>query len=75
MMSQIKVPWYVLGVKNMHFGSHSDSRDPSGKLKLSHVQYIIRRGEAKLHILELTLVFHHLSSDSPMQLCALAYLG
>ena len=44
-----------------------------GKAKLQ-VQYIIRWGEAKLHILELTPVFHHLPSVSPKQLCTLAHL-
>ena len=33
------------------------------------------RGKAKLRILELTSVFHHLPSVSPKQLCALAHLG
>ena len=59
----------------MHFGSPSDSWNPCGKAKPSHVQYIIRQGEAELHILELTLVFHHLFSVGPKQLCASAHLG
>ena len=75
-MSLIKVPWYVLRVKTMHFWSPSDSWDPPwSKAKPSYVHYIIRQGEAKLHILELTSVFHHLPSVSPKQLCALAHLG
>ena len=74
MMSPIKVALYVLRVKNMHIGSPSDSRDPRGKAKLSHVQYIDRQGEAELHISELTSVFHHLLSIGPKQLCALAHL-
>ena len=74
-MSLIKVPWYVLRVKNMHFGSPSDSWDPRGKEKPNNVYYIIRQGEAKLRILELSSVFHHLPSAGPKQLCALAHLG
>ena len=74
-MSLIKVSWYVLRVKNMHFGIPSDSWDPCGKAKPSHVLYIIRLGEAELCILELTSVFHHLSNVGPTQLCALAYIG
>ena len=74
-MSLIKVPWYVLGVKNMHFGSPSDSWDPYGKAKPSHLLCISRRGEAELRILELTSVFHHLPSVSSKQLCAFAHLG
>ena len=74
-MLQIKVPWYVLGVKNIHFMSLSGSFDPWGKEKPSHVQYIIKQGEAKLCIVELTSVFHYLPSVDPKQLCALAHLG
>ena len=74
-MSIIKVPWYVLRVKNMHFGSPLDSWDPCGKAKPSYVQYIIGQGEAELRILELTSVFHHLPSVGPKQLRALAHLG
>ena len=74
-MSLIKDPWYVLRVKNMHFGSPSHSWDQCGKSKLSYVQYIIWQGEAKLRILELTSVFHPLPSVGPKQLCALAHLG
>ena len=65
-MTLIKVPWYVFRVKNLHFWSPS---------KLSHMQYIIRQGEAELHILDLTSVFYHLPSVSPKHLCALAHLG
>ena len=75
MSAVIKVPWYVLRVENMHFESPSDSWDQCGKAKLSYVQYIIRQGEAKLHILEFTSSFHHLPSVGPKQLCALAHLG
>ena len=57
-MSLIEVAWYVLGEKNMHFWSPSDSWDPCSKAKLRQAQYIIRRGEAELRILELTSVFH-----------------
>ena len=49
-MLLIKVPQYVLRVKNMHFGSPSDSRNPYSKAKLSFVYYIIMQGEAKLHV-------------------------
>ena len=35
---------------------------------------LITQGEAELCILELTSVFHHLSSVGPKQLCALANL-
>ena len=74
-MSLMKVSWYVLRVKIMHFGSPLDSWDPFCKAKPSYVQYIIRRGEAELRILELTSVLHHLPSVGPKQLCALAHLG
>ena len=70
-MLLIKVLWYALKVKNMHFGSTSDSWDPQGKAKPSYV----RQGEAELGILELTSVFHHLPIANPKQLCALAHLG
>ena len=59
----------------MHFGPPSDYWDRCGKAKLSHVQYIIRQGEAELRISELTSVFHHLTSVGLKQLCALAHLG
>ena len=65
----------MLRVKNMHFGSPSDSWDPWGKAKLSYIQYIIRQGEAELRILELMSVFHLLPSVGPKQLCALVHLG
>ena len=71
----LKVRWYVLRVKNMHFWSPSDSCDQCGKAEPSYVQYIIRPGEAKLRILERTIVFHHLSTVGPKQLCALNHLG
>ena len=74
-MSKIKVSWYVLRMKNTHFGSTSDTWDPCNKVKLSYVHYIIRQGKVDLRILELTLVFHHLPSVGPKQLCALAHLG
>ena len=66
---------YMLRVKNMHFGSPSDSLDPCGKVKPSYIQYIIRQGEAELRILELTSVFHHHPSVGPKQLCALPHLA
>ena len=59
----------------MQFWSPSDSWDQCGKAEPSYVQYIIRPGEAELRILELTIVFHHLSTVSPKHLCALAHLG
>ena len=74
-MSLIKVPWYVLGVKNMHFGSPSDSWDSCGKAKQRYVKYILRQGKAELHILELTSMFHHLPSVCPELLCAIGHLG
>ena len=74
-MSLIKVLWYVLRVKNMHFESPSDSWDQCGKAKPNYVQYIIRQGEAKLCLLELTSVFHHFPRIGPKQLCVLAHLG
>ena len=37
--------------------------------------FIIKQGEAQLHILELTSVFHHLTCVGPKQLCAVAHLG
>ena len=60
----------------MHFGSPTDSWDPCGKAKPSHVQYIL--GEVKpicIPILELTSVFHHLPIVGPKQLNGLAHLG
>ena len=71
----MKIPWYVFRVKNMHFGSPSDFWDPWGKTKLSYVHYIIRQGEAELHILDLTSVFHQFLIVGPKQLCALEHLG
>ena len=59
----------------MHFESPSDSWDPCGKAKPRYILYIIRWGEAKLCLLELTSVFHHLPSVGPKQLYALAHLG
>ena len=50
---------------------------PHGPQK-SRARYITLLGEAKqsyLHVQKLTLVFHHLSSFSPKQLCTLAHLG
>ena len=63
-MTLMKDAWHVLRVKNMQSGSPSDI-----------VHYNIRRGEAKLHILKLTSVFHHLPRVGPKQLCDLAHLG
>ena len=36
---------------------------------------IIRQGEAKLRIFDISSVFHHVPSVGPKQLCALAHLG
>ena len=74
-MSLIKVPWHVLRVKTMHFGSPSDSWDPCGMAKSSYVHYISRKDEAELRVLKLTSVFHHLPSVDPKQLYALAHQG
>ena len=65
----------MLRVKNMHFGSPLGTWDLYGKVKLSYVNYLIKQGEAELHLLELISVFHHLLSVSPKQLCTLAHLG
>ena len=43
--------------------------------RVAYITYNIRREEAKLSILKLASVFHHLSSVGPKQLCALAHLG
>ena len=59
----------------MHVGLPSDTLDPFSKVKLNYVYYIVRQGEAELHILELTSVFHQLLSVGPKQLCALTHLG
>ena len=50
-MSQIKVAWYVFRVKNMHSESPSNPWGPWGKAKMNYVNYFIRQGKAKLHIL------------------------
>ena len=46
-----------------------------GEAKLSYIQYIIRQGEAKLRILELTSVFQYFPGVVPKQFCVLAHLG
>ena len=47
-----------------------------GKAELCrYVTYNTRQGKAKLHIFELNPVFHHLHSNGPRQLCALAHPG
>ena len=74
-MSVLKVAWYVLRVKNMHSWSPPDPWGPRDEEKPSYIHYKIRREEAKLRILKLASVFHHLSSVGPKQLCALAHLG
>ena len=42
---------------------------------MNFVHYDIRQGKAKLCVLKLTSVSHHLPSVIPKQLCALAHLG
>ena len=74
-VSLIKVAWHVLRVKNIHSWSPPDPLGPWDEEKASYIHYNIRREEAKLHILKLATVFHHLSSVGPKQLCALAHLG
>ena len=74
-MSLIKVGWYVLRVKNIHSWSPPDPLGPRDKEKARYVHFDIRREEAKLLILKLASVFHHLPSFGPKQLCALAHLG
>ena len=76
-MSLIKVSWYVLRVKNVHFGSPSDTWNPCGnkaELRTLHYQFV-RQGEAELRVLKITSVFHHLSSFHPKQLYVLEHLG
>ena len=74
-VSLIKVAWYVLRVKDMHSWSPPDLWGPWDEEKLSYIHYDIRREEAKLRILKIASVFHHLPSVGPKQLCALAHLG
>ena len=74
-VSLIKVGWYVLRVKNIHSWSPPDPLGPRDNEKARYVHFDIRREEAKLRILKLTSVFHHLPSFGPKQLCALAHLG
>ena len=57
----------MLREEDIHFGSLS--WDQWGKAEASYEQYIISKGEAEVHVLELTSVFHHLPSVSPKQLC------
>ena len=66
--------WYVLRVKNMHSWSPPDPWGPRNEEKPSYINYKIRREEAKLHILILASVFHHLSSVGTKQLCVLAQI-
>ena len=58
------------GVKN---GQKSD--DVINGRPPSYIHYDIKREEAKLHILKLASVFHHLPSVGSKQLCVLAHLG
>ena len=59
-MSLIKVAWYVLRVKNVHFGSPSDLPGLLGESKLIYIHYNIRQGVAEPCLSKLTLVFHHI---------------
>ena len=72
-MSLIKVTWYVLRVKNMHFGSLLDALGSMrrGKAELNKLQY----HAFEPRILQFNPVFHHLPSVGPKQLCALVHLG
>ena len=74
-VSLIKVAWYVFRVKNIHSWSPPDPLSPWDEEKASYIHYNIRREGAKLRILKLASVFHHLPSVGPKQLCALAHLG
>ena len=74
-VSLMKVAWYVLRVKNIHSWVPPDPWGPWDEEKLSYIHYDISREEAKLLILKLASVFHHLPSVGPKQLCALAHLG
>ena len=73
----MKIVWYVLRVKNMHFWSSSD---PWGLLarpgKAELVHYVIRQDESELRILNTLKCFiTYLPSFSLKQLCAPAHLG
>ena len=74
-VSLTKVGWYVFRVKNIHSWSPPDPLGPRDKEKVKYIHFNIRREEAKLRILKLASVFHHLPSFGPKQLCALAHLG
>ena len=77
-MLLIKVAWYVLRVKFMHFGSPLDPQvfeARQGKAKLSYIYEDVMRGEAKLCLSMLTPVFHHLPRIGPKQLCVSSQLG
>ena len=74
-VSLIKVGWYVLRVKNIHSWSPPDPLGPRDNEKARYAHFDIRREEAKLRILKLASVFHHLPSFGPKQLGALAHLG
>ena len=74
-VSLIKVGWYVLRVKNTHSWSPPDPLGPRDKEKVRYLHFDIRREEAKLRILKIASVFHHLSSFGPKQLSALVHLG
>ena len=59
----VKSERYAIWVTLKHVG-------PWGEVKLSYVNYNTSQGEAKLRILKLTSVVHHLSRVGPKQLCA-----
>ena len=55
--------------------SPSDPKGSWGKEKLSHMHYVIWQGKAKVRILKLSSVFHHLPNIGPKQLSASEHLG
>ena len=61
----LKVALYVFRVKNsMYTGSSLDPWGIWGKAKLSHAHYLFMLAEAKLRILKLIFVCHHVPSIS-----------
>ena len=64
----VKSEKYAFWVTLRPLGSMSQ-----GEVKIHALQYSARRSRAAY--IKLTLVFHHLPSVGPKQLCALAHLG
>ena len=64
----VKSEKYVVWVTLRPLGSMSQ-----GEVKIHALQYSARQSRAAY--IKLTLVFHHLPSVGPKQLCALAHLG